>query len=209
MAGTIPQQIGNLKNLEYLSLGVNNLVGPIPPAIFNTSTLTVISLLLNQLSGRLPLNTGLWLPNLQGLYLGTYQLVGPFPISISNASQLTLLDMSHNFFSGSIPGDLGNLRNLKKLNLEVNNLTSLGMGFFSSLTNSRDLEDIDFGRNPLVPGTLPGLVGNLSHSLQRFSAVRCNSRGSIPSEFGNLSSLIGIKLDENELTGIIPATLED
>ncbi|KAL4272187.1 hypothetical protein GQ457_13G003150 [Hibiscus cannabinus] len=205
--GTIPQQIGNLKNLEYLSLGVNNLVGPIPPAIFNTSTLTVISLLLNQLSGSLPSNMGLWLPNLQELYLGTNRLVGPFPISISNASQLTLLEMSHNFFSGSIPGSLGNLRNLKKLNLEVNNLTSLDMGFFSSLTNCRDLEDIDFGRNPLVPSTLPGLVGNLSNSLQRFSAARCNIRGSIPSEFGNLSSLIGIKLDENELTGMIPATI--
>ncbi|KAK8648481.1 hypothetical protein V6N13_129233 [Hibiscus sabdariffa] len=205
--GTIPQQIGNLKNLEYLSLGVNNLVGPIPPAMFNISTLTVISLLLNQLSGSLPSNMGFWLPNLQALYLGTNQLVGPFPMSISNASQLTLLEMSHNFFSGSIPGSLGNLRNLKKLNLEVNNLTSLGMGFFSSLTNCRDLEDIDFGRNPLVPITLPGLVGNLSNSLQRFSAARCNIRGSIPSEFGNLSSLIGIKLDENELTGMIPATI--
>ncbi|KAL4272843.1 hypothetical protein GQ457_13G003210 [Hibiscus cannabinus] len=202
--GTLPQQIGNLKNLEFLSLGDNNFVGPIPLAIFNISTLSTISFESNQLSGSLPSNMGLWLPNLQELYLGNNQLVGSIPKSISNVSKLTILDMSYNYISGSIPNTLGNLRNLERLNLDFNNLTSSRMSFLSSLTNCRSLEILDFSDNILISG---GLVGNFSSSLQRFSASRCNIKGSIPSEFGNLSRLISIKLDDNGLTGTIPTTI--
>ncbi|KAK8648473.1 hypothetical protein V6N13_129225 [Hibiscus sabdariffa] len=78
------------------------------------------------------------------------------------------------------------------------------MSFLSSLTNCRSLEILDFSDNILISG---GLVGNFSDSLQRFSASRCNIKGSIPSEFGNLSRLISIKLDDNGLTGTIPTTI--
>ncbi|KAK8368547.1 hypothetical protein V6Z11_A01G048700 [Gossypium hirsutum] len=206
LTGTIPHQIGNLKHLKLLNLGVNNVVGSIPPAIFN-STLSTISLELNHLSGHLPSNMGLWLPNLENLYLGENQLHGSFSKSVCNASQLTNLDVSHNYFSGSIPNNLGNLRNLKMLNLEATNLTSLGMSFLSSLTNCRGLEFLIFSKNPLVSGELPGLVGNLSGTLQRFYASACSISGIIPSEIGNLSRLISIELVENKLTGTIPTTI--
>ncbi|TYH29919.1 hypothetical protein ES288_A01G051800v1 [Gossypium darwinii] len=206
LTGTIPHQIGNLKHLKLLNLGVNNVVGSIPPAIFN-STLSTISLELNHLSGHLPSNMGLWLPNLENLYLGENQLHGSFSKSVCNASQLTNLDVSHNYFSGSIPNNLGNLRNLKMLNLEATNLIFLGMSFLSSLTNCRGLEFLIFSKNPLVSGELPGLVGNLSGTLQRFYASACSISGIIPSEIGNLSRLISIELVENKLTGTIPTTI--
>ncbi|KAL4272052.1 hypothetical protein GQ457_13G004120 [Hibiscus cannabinus] len=205
--GTIPPQIGNLKSLERLSLAENNIGGPIPPAIFNISTLSIISLSSNQLSGRLPSNMGLSLPNLQELYLAINQLVGPFPMFIPNASQLVILDMSSNYISGSIPDTLGNLRNLKLLNLEANNLTSPRMSFLSSLTNCRGLETLGFGGNTLIGGKLPSLIGNLSGSLVVFSAYTCNIRGSIPIEIGNLSRLINIDLSRNKLTGTIPHSI--
>ncbi|KAK8312557.1 hypothetical protein V6Z12_D01G050600 [Gossypium hirsutum] len=206
LTGIIPHQIGNLKHLELLNLGFNNFVGSIPPAIFN-STLSSISLELNHLSGHLPLDMGLWLPNLENLYLGVNQLHGSFSKSICNASQLTQLDVSQNYFSGSIPDNLGNLRNLKVLDLQDNNLTSLGLSFLSSLTNCRGLEYLIFGENQLLSGQLPGLVGNLSRSLRRFDASFCNISGSIPSEIGNLSSLISIVLFDSKLTGTIPTTV--
>ncbi|KAL4271422.1 hypothetical protein GQ457_13G004010 [Hibiscus cannabinus] len=207
MVGTIPREIGNLKNLERLQLGINNFGGPIPPAVFNISTLLIIDFTSNRLSSHLPSSLGLWLPNLEKLYIGENQCTGPFPMSISNASQLTDLDISTNYISGSIPENLGNLRNLKWLNLAGNNLTSSRMSFLSSLTNCRDLESLFFDGNPLIGGKLPGLVGNLSGSLVVFSAFACNIRGSIPGEIGNLSHLINIQLGRNKLTGRIPATI--
>ncbi|TYJ48286.1 hypothetical protein E1A91_A01G051400v1 [Gossypium mustelinum] len=205
--GIIPHEIGNLKNLKVLTITSNNIAGSIPPQVFNISTLTIISLETNQLSGHLPSNMGLFLPNMEKLYLGLNHLVGSFPMYISNASQLTLLVMSSNYFLRSIPDNLGNLRNLKILNLENNNLTSSRMSFLFSLTNCRVLEKILFGINPLISGELPRLVGNLSSSLERFSAYSCNIRGSIPSEIGNLSHLINIELGGNKLIGQIPTTI--
>ncbi|KAB2043865.1 hypothetical protein ES319_D01G049100v1 [Gossypium barbadense] len=207
MAGIIPREIGNLKNLELLNLEHNNIAGSIPPQVFNISTLRVISLETNQLSGHLPSNMGLFLPNMEELYLDVNQLVGSIPMSISNASQLTRLDMSNNYFSGSIPDNLGNLRNLKFLNLVWNNLTSLGMSFLFSLTNCRVLEKLFFGSNPFISGELPRVVGNLSSSLEVFYARECSIRGIIPSEIGNLSHLISIDLGGNKLIGQIPTTI--
>ncbi|KAB2095607.1 hypothetical protein ES319_A01G050100v1 [Gossypium barbadense] len=205
--GIIPREIGNLKNLQLLNLDLNNIAGSIPPQVFNISTLSVISLDTNQLSGHLPSNMGLFLPNLEELYLGDNYLVGSIPIYISNASQLTLLDMSNNYFSGSIPDNLGNLRNLKLLTVENNSLTSSEMSFLFSLTNCRVLENFLFGSNPFISSELPRVVGNLSSSLELFSAYSCNIRGSIPSEIGNLSHLINIELGGNQLIGQIPTTI--
>ncbi|PPR88687.1 hypothetical protein GOBAR_AA31997 [Gossypium barbadense] len=197
--GKIPHEIGNLKNLQLLTITSNNITGSIPPQVFNISTLTIISLEGNQLSGHLSSNMGLFLPKMEELYLGVNHLVGSFPMYISNAS--------HNYFSGSIPDNLGNLRNLKILNLENNNLTSSGMSFLFSLTDCRVLEKFIFNRNPFISAELPRVVGNLSSSLELFSAYSCNIKGSIPSEIENLSHLIDIELGGNKLIGPIPTTI--
>ncbi|XP_052485340.1 LRR receptor-like serine/threonine-protein kinase GSO1 [Gossypium raimondii] len=205
--GIIPHEIGNLNNLNWLNLAFNNIAGSIPPQVFNISTLRMISLDTNQLSGHLPSNMGPFLPNMEQLYLDFNHLAGSIPMYISNASQLTVLDMSNNYFSGSIPDNLGNLRNLKFLDLAGNNLTSSGMSFLFSLTNCRVLEKFLFDSNPFISGELPRVVGNVSISLEEFSAYSCNIRGSIPNEIGNLSHLISIDLGGNKLIGQIPTTI--
>ncbi|XP_021287639.1 putative receptor-like protein kinase At3g47110 [Herrania umbratica] len=211
MSGTLPFQIGNLQNLEVLILENNSFTGFIPPSIFNISTATSIGLGFNRFSGQLPSTTGLGLPKLEELHLAINELSGPIPISISNASQLINLQLLNNSFSGVIPDTLGNLRYLKLLDLSHNNLSSNPsspeLSFLSSLTNCKELNKLTFDGNPLIRGELPAAVGNLSASLTLFYASLCNVKGSIPREIGNLTRLLWLGLDHNDLTGKIPTTI--
>ncbi|XP_021299415.1 receptor kinase-like protein Xa21 [Herrania umbratica] len=205
--GRLPNEIGNLQHLQFFVMGPNNFTGFIPPSLFNSSTLRVISLGVNRLSGHLPLSSEFWLPKLEQIYLDGNELSGPIPISICNASQLTNIDLSSNSFSGYIPDRLGNLRYLQWLNLQYNNLTATGSSFLSSLTNCGELNTLKFDGNPLINGKFLASIGNLSVSLQDFSASDCNIEGSIPGEIGNLSNLISLRLENNKLTGKVPTTI--
>uniref|UniRef100_A0A2N9FIW3 Leucine-rich repeat-containing N-terminal plant-type domain-containing protein n=1 Tax=Fagus sylvatica TaxID=28930 RepID=A0A2N9FIW3_FAGSY len=210
LTGELPLEIGNLQNLMEITLANNSLTGTIPNAIFNISTIEVISLYLNYFSGQLPLSIGHWLPNLKELYLWENELQGIIPNSISNASKLTQLDLGANYFSGSIPNTLGNLRHLETLNLGNNYLTReasiLELSFLSSLTNCKNLKTIVLAYNPLN-GTLPNSIGNLSTSLEEFLAFNCNIKGIIPVGIGNLSNMMALHLEDNELAGPIPSTV--
>ncbi|PIN01671.1 Serine/threonine protein kinase [Handroanthus impetiginosus] len=136
-------------------------------------------------------------------------LSGAIPSSMNNASSLTKIRMTRNTFTGSVP-NLGNLRLLKTLYLGENDLTrehpNKELGFLSSLTSCRNLQEIDLIFNPLN-GLLPASVGNFCGSFWRFRAPGCGITGSIPVEIGNLTSLTELYLHGNELTGFIPRTM--
>ncbi|XP_022738736.1 receptor kinase-like protein Xa21 isoform X2 [Durio zibethinus] len=210
LTGELPPEIGNLSNLEALRVNNNILRGIIPSTVFNISALQVVLLYENSLSGTLPSSIGFFLPNLVELHLQGNELQGIIPSSISNASKLTLLDLTDNFFTGSIPNSIGNLRNLQKLELAQNNLTSesstVESNFISSLTQNSHLRRIVLSGNPLG-SILPMSIGNLSAFLEYFLVSDCKLKGFIPAELGNLSSLIALELGKNELTGIIPNTI--
>ncbi|XP_044476869.1 probable LRR receptor-like serine/threonine-protein kinase At3g47570 [Mangifera indica] len=210
LEGEIPEEIGNLQNLQYLSLDSNSLSGVIPTSIFNISTIIRITLAANYLSGYLPSTIGHGVPNLIDLFLGSNELTGTIPTSITNASKLVKLDLAFNSFFGPVPSTFGNLKFLEGLHLGSNNFTTESptaeWSFLSSLTNCRKLKTLKFYNNPLY-GVIPHSIGNLSATLEIFSARNCKIKGSIPTEVGNLHSLISLDLSQNDLNGFIPTTM--
>ena len=78
LSGPIPSELGNLANLESLSLRDNQLSGPIPSELGN-------------------------LDNLEWLILDSKQLSGPIPSELGNLDNLRALSLGNNQFSGCVP----------------------------------------------------------------------------------------------------------
>ena len=126
----IPSEIGNLINLTYLKLYVNDLTGEIPPELGNLENLELLSLSRNELTGVIPIEIGS-LTNLEKLYLNDNQLNGAIPSSIENLVNLEELLLHDNQLSGEIPQGVCNL--IQNNNLNINNILT-----GNNLTNTCD-----------------------------------------------------------------------
>ena len=152
ISGEIPPELGNLANLERLSLGANQLSGEIPPELGNLANLEYLSLGANQLSGEIPPELGniaslrsLHLggdwpsgeipPELGNLQLGGNQLSGKIPPELGNLASLEDLHLGGNRLSGEIPPELGNLAHLIRLRLYENRLSGEIPPELGNLTN--------------------------------------------------------------------------
>ena len=93
MTGTIPPELGNLSNLEFLRLYGNQLTGPIPPELGNLSNLETLWLGDNQLTGTIPPELGN-LSNLKDLRLHNNELTGE--LSFLMRTNLELLSYEDN-----------------------------------------------------------------------------------------------------------------
>uniref|UniRef100_A0A1D1YN49 non-specific serine/threonine protein kinase n=1 Tax=Anthurium amnicola TaxID=1678845 RepID=A0A1D1YN49_9ARAE len=102
LSGTLSGSIGNLTDLQQVSLQNNNMTGEIPAELGMLHKLQTLDLSNNGLSGAVPDSLG-WLTSLQYLRLNNNSLSGRFPTSLSKISQLAFLDMSYNNLSGPVP----------------------------------------------------------------------------------------------------------
>ncbi|MCL2572881.1 MAG: S-layer homology domain-containing protein [Defluviitaleaceae bacterium] len=177
ISGRIPRAIGELRNLQFLHLGRNNLSGAIPAELVSITSLREVDLSENSLTGSIPAGIG-GLANLRILLLRDNQLSGAIPAGLGGLSRLEVLDVSSNNLTGGIPSALGNLSALQILNLSDNNLG----------------------------GTIPAQLGNLAQ-LRVLMAWNCGLTGALPAQLGNLSNLLILDLSQNALTGAIPASL--
>ncbi|WCJ40509.1 Receptor kinase-like protein Xa21 [Euphorbia peplus] len=204
--GNIPDDMSRLTSLETFSVGANQLSGIIPPSIFNISSLRIFTVTSNHLEGSLPESIGTTLPNLTSFGIGENDFSGSIPSSLFNASQLEIIDLGWNNFSGQVPLTLGNLKSLWRIRLHGNNLgsnSSTDLDFLNSLVNCTNLKILDFGRNNFG-GVLPNYVANLSSELNLFYFGRNQIQGSIPGGLENLINLVGLVMNYNFMSGVIP-----
>ncbi|XP_047268889.1 LRR receptor-like serine/threonine-protein kinase EFR [Capsicum annuum] len=176
--GNIPKEIGNLSQLAFLNLAVNQLTGFIPSSLFNVSSLLAIALGLNNLSGPLVLDEGNIVSNLESLSISRNQISGHIPSNICQLTELKILSISFNDITGEIPKNIDCLSKLKEFSI---------------------------GYNP-TDGTIPSSLGNIS-TLQYVYCVSNRLEGPIPPELGKLSNLIQLDFEENYIKGQIPKAI--
>ena len=198
LTGTLPAELGNLSNLEYLGLYDNQLTGSIPSTLGNLSYLGFLDLRYNQLTGSIPSTLGN-LSYLVGLDLGHNQLTGSIPTSLGDLSYVRYLYLDNNQLTGSIPESLGNLSNMNYLYLFENQLSG---NIPAALGDLSDIEVLDLSNNQLT-GSIPAVLGNLP-DLYDLALHHNQLTGSLPVELGNLSDLEYLGLSENQFTGSIP-----
>ncbi|TKY71779.1 leucine-rich repeat receptor protein kinase [Spatholobus suberectus] len=182
MTGTIPQEIGNLKNLKSLALVGCGFSGPIPDSIGSLKQLTFLALNSNKFSGTIPRSLGN-LSNIDWLDLAENQIEGNIPVSDDQGRPgLDLLlkaqhfHMGSNMLSGTIPAKLFN--------------------------SSMHLKHVLFDHNQLE-GNIPGTISTVS----TLEVVRFDGNGltgGVPSNLNNLGELSEIYLSHNKLNGSLP-----
>ncbi|KAM7515101.1 hypothetical protein LguiA_004684 [Lonicera macranthoides] len=218
----------NCKNLELLSISLNQFNGILPASIANLSTsllvfeafgskikgefpigigslssLSSVVLDSNELTGSIPFTLGR-LKNLERVYLEHNDLHGSIPNDLCRLKRMGDLYLSHNKLDGIIPSCLGELGSMRRLFLDSNNLTSI---IPSTLWNLEDLLYLNFSTNSLT-GSLPSDIGNLKVITQMDLSWNQFS-GEIPSTIGSGRMLTFLSFAHNELQGSIPQSLGD
>ncbi|CAN8260605.1 unnamed protein product [Cochlearia groenlandica] len=94
--------IGNLTELQTLSLRFNSLSGPIPSDFANLTLLRYLYLQGNAFSGEIP-SFLFTLPTIIRINLGENRLTGRIPGNVDSATQLLTLYLERNQLTGSIP----------------------------------------------------------------------------------------------------------
>ncbi|KAF8016466.1 hypothetical protein BT93_H1858 [Corymbia citriodora subsp. variegata] len=237
---SIPRSIGKLVNLSVLSLHYNHLSGFIPNDMNNLRTLRHISIGENKLIGRLPDNICLG-GLLENFTAPNNHFNGHLPKSLKNCSSLlrirldgnqltgnltedfgaypslnlTRLRISSNNISGWIHPMIGNVAQLRVLDLSLNSITGRLPRELRRLTL---LLELDLHDNK-ISGNIPPEIGATSFSgsiPQQLGQCRslCNLnlsnnkiQASIPSEIGNLQFLCDLDLSHNFLAGKVPQSI--
>ncbi|KAK8588652.1 hypothetical protein V6N13_087556 [Hibiscus sabdariffa] len=146
LSGQLPTGIGNLTQLQTLSLRFNALSGSIPPDFSKLTSLRNLYLQGNLFSGEIPAVL-FSLQNLIRLNLASNNFSGPIPSSVNNLTRLGTLYLENNGLSGPIP-DI-NLPSLVQFNVSFNQLNGSIPRLLSGKPQSAFLGNSLCGR-PLV-----------------------------------------------------------
>ncbi|KAG2586963.1 hypothetical protein PVAP13_5NG087681 [Panicum virgatum] len=150
LSETLPSEVGNLGNLNFMILSGNHLSGEIPESIGECTVLQELWLDNNLFNGSIPrsLNKGLIVLN-----LAMNELSGTIPETIGNIRGLQQMSLAHNNLSGPIPAILQNLASLSVLDLSSNNL----QGEVPKEGIFRNLANLSITRNNKLCGGTPQL----------------------------------------------------
>ncbi|CAD6226420.1 unnamed protein product [Miscanthus lutarioriparius] len=226
LAGSIPDSIGQLKELEELRL-FNNFSGEISKVNFSTlHNLEILDLLDNSFTGTVP-ESIYSCRNLIALRLcGNNLLHGQLSPRIRNLKSLTFLSIGYNNFT--------NITNTLQILASCKNLTVLLIGSNFINETMPDDDSIDDISNNSLTGEIPTAIMLASektaahfdprifdlpvynnpsrqyriHTVPKMLDLSSNKlTGVIPSDIGQVTSLLSLNISFNNLTGPIPPSI--
>ena len=127
---------------------------------------------------------------------------GTLPSSIGNLGNLRRLNLNGMRLASTIPITIGDLTNLVSLQLADNKLAGIVPSTIGSMRLLRQI----FLNGNLLTGTLPSTIGFLTN-LGVLILGSNKIRGTLPSTIGFMRSLQFMYLGSNSLTGTIPSTI--
>ncbi|XP_071707932.1 receptor-like protein EIX2 [Rutidosis leptorrhynchoides] len=234
----VPSFIGSLRNVRHINLSYSKFSGIIPPQLGNLSELNVLSLgrfgyeearssvmnmnwlsslrLLRHLEmNRVDLSKATdWfqvinkLPSLIELHFSDCRLTEIHPLvpSLNNLTSLTILDLSYNNFNSSVPRWLFSITSLVSLDLSGCNLQGATPGTTYSFRNLTSLESLHVSENSFMNSSLvlDDLSSTIGSNLVSLDISYCGISSSVVDSIYNLTSLQTLDLSENQITETIP-----
>ncbi|KAJ4792128.1 Leucine-rich receptor-like protein kinase family protein [Rhynchospora pubera] len=195
--GTIPEEIGNLFKLELLDLSKNMITGKIPSTFANLTRLEQLGLNDNSLEGNIPLE----LTKMQALVflnLSSNMLTGQIPKEIMVLPLSIGLELSHNYLTDFLPLEIGKFKNLQLIRLSNNKL----LGEIPNTIDGCQVLQSLFLDNNMFQGVIPSSLNNL-RGLQELDLSNNSFYGQVP-EFMGRMNLRYLNLSFNNFEGEIP-----
>ncbi|CAA7042761.1 unnamed protein product [Microthlaspi erraticum] len=231
LVGEVPASVRNLTQLRYIDLSKNKFTGKIPVSFANLTNLSHLDISLNHFTGEnfpLPFDMSQF-HNLEYFDVGGNSFSGTFPTSLfmipslrwvslwgnnlkgpiefkntSSSSKLQTLSLYQNNFEGSIPKSISKFSNLERLLLSDNYFTG---PILRSISNMVKLVTLDLSHNNFIgPIPISNLVNLLSLDLSG-NKLEGEIPVQIPSEDHYHIGLTTLRLQNNNLSGIIPPDL--
>ncbi|MCE7922801.1 MAG: TIR domain-containing protein [Haliscomenobacteraceae bacterium CHB4] len=186
---TIPESIGELKNLTEFHARKNQLVA-LPDSISELKNLTRLDVRNNQICS-LPNNIGnlIKLINLE-VFKNKITIL---PDSVGHLKDLIRLDLADNQFS-VLPESIGALKQLRELNIAANQLIFLP----ESIGELENLKKLNISRNKLR--VLPESIKNLKSLIQL--DVHSNYLSSLPKGIGELKEMTELDVSSNQINSL-------
>lgn len=192
--------IGSWGSLKILNVGNNRLSGVIPEAIASLRDLERLDASFNQLSGEIPAKIEDLHRHLRILNL-SHNRLSSLPSNIGKLERLERLFLDNNRLGGSIPNEIGNLGRLRDLTLAFNEFSGSIPTSLAFLGELREI--LDLGSNNLS-GSIPSEIGNINGRVRHLHLSNNRLTGEIPASFAEFQSLVELRVESNNLSGVHP-----